>query len=356
MINKEQLHRRIELAGNKKPSMLRRKQDHDYQSRRMYMVTMVTEDRQPLFGTVVGDPHLPVDSPGAPRTVPSELGVAIESEWNSIHDHYPQIMIVAFQLMPDHFHGILFVRERIPLSLGTILNGFKTGCRHAFQRVCPVEYAVAKQRQTEQMEAERKRRGSQTRRNANRQSEEHGILFHPGYNDKILLREGQLDNWKRYLADNPRRLLVKREHPEFFRVQRSITWKGMKFSAIGNLFLLRKPLLMQVQCSRSLIDEQITARVEQSLAACQQGAVLVSPSISPGEKAVMRAAFTAGFPEIILKNNGFAPLTKPSGASFDACASGQLLFLGPTFHSNENKTIKRSECLNLNDIAERLCR
>lgn len=341
MINKEQLHRRIELAGNKKPSMLRRKQDHDYQSRRMYMVTMVAEDRQPLFGTVVGDPHLPFGNEEAPRTVPSPLGQAITACWYEIEKRNDDISVVAFQLMPDHFHGILFVKEHIDKHLGTILNGFKTGCRHAFQRLCPVEYAVALRRQTQ-------RRG--------RHDDNHGILFAPGYNDKILLRAGQLDNWKRYLADNPRRLLVKRQHPEFFRVQRSITWKGMKFSAIGNLFLLRKPLLMQVQCSRSLTDEQITARVEQSLAACQQGAVLVSPSISPGEKAVMRAAFTAGFPEIILKNNGFAPLTKPSGASFDACASGQLLFLGPTFHSNENKTIKRSECLNLNDIAERLCR
>lgn len=341
MINKEQLHRRIELAGNKKPSMLRRKQDHDYQSRRMYMVTMVTEDRQPLFGTVVGDPHLPVGSPGAPRTVPSELGKAIENCWAEIAKRNPEIRSVGFQLMPDHFHGILFVQERIDRHLGKILNGFKTGCRHAYRSLFPVEYAAAVLRQTQ---------------HGKRQDREHGILFHPGYNDKILLREGQLDNWKRYLADNPRRLLVKREHPEFFRVQRAITWKGMKFSAIGNLFLLRKPSLMQVQCSRSLSDEQIAARVEQSLAACRQGAVLVSPSISPGEKAVMRSAFTAGFPEIILKNNGFAQLTKPSGASFDACASGQLLFLGPTFHSNENKTIKRSECLNLDDIAERLCR
>jgi hypothetical protein len=49
------------------------------------------------------------------------------------------------------------------------------------------------------------------------------------------------------------------------------------------------------------------------------GAVLVSPSISPGEKAIMRSAFTAGFPEVILKDNGFAPLAKPAGQSFDAC-------------------------------------
>lgn len=35
-------------------------------------------------------------------------------------------------------------------------------------------------------------------------------LFEPGYNDKILLHEGQQDNWKRYLDDTPRRLAIKK--------------------------------------------------------------------------------------------------------------------------------------------------
>ena len=42
------------FAGEKKPSMQRRCVDHDYTSRQMYMVTMVTEGRRPLFGEVVG--------------------------------------------------------------------------------------------------------------------------------------------------------------------------------------------------------------------------------------------------------------------------------------------------------------
>jgi hypothetical protein len=42
------------FAGEKKPSMLRRCLDHDYTDRQMYLVTMVTEGRRPLFGKVVG--------------------------------------------------------------------------------------------------------------------------------------------------------------------------------------------------------------------------------------------------------------------------------------------------------------
>ena len=43
-------------------------------------------------------------------------------------------------------------------------------------------------------------------------------LFEKGYDDKILMHEGQLDNWKAYLDDNPRHLLLKLQHPQFFTV------------------------------------------------------------------------------------------------------------------------------------------
>ena len=43
------------FAGEKKASMQRRCIDNDYTARRMYMITMVTEERRPLFGKVVGE-------------------------------------------------------------------------------------------------------------------------------------------------------------------------------------------------------------------------------------------------------------------------------------------------------------
>ena len=158
-----------------------------------------------------------------------------------------------------------------------------------------------------------------------------------------------------YLADNPRRLLMKREHPDFFRVQRDLEAAGMTFSAIGNRFLLDRPELLQVQCSRSLTEPEIQSRVAFFLAAARQGAVLVSPAISPGEKAVMRAAFDAGFPLVYLQENGFTDLAKPGGRRMEACANGQLLILAPWAHHNENLAIRRGQCLALNDIARRLC-
>lgn len=323
------------FAGEKKPSMLRRCVDHDYTDRMMYMVTMVTEGRRPLFGKVVGRSNASLDSPDAPRMELNELGRRVEACWHEIAVRQPKIKLIALQMMPDHFHGILFVTERLERPLGGVLLGFKQGCNKAFREVLSV--AVVRQ-QTEPNDRT------------------HGLLFTPGFNDKLLLRQGQLQRWIDYLRDNPRRLLMKRENPDLFRVQRDLMVAGQQFSAIGNRFLLDRPLLLQVQCSRRLTEEQIQEKKEQLLALARRGAVLVSPSISPGEKAIMRAAFNDGLPLIILQENGFTDLAKPGGQRMEACQRGQLLLLAPWEHHNEQLTIRRSQCLQLNDLAKMICK
>ena len=171
----------------------------------------------------------------------------------------------------------------------------------------------------------------------------------------ILEREGQLLRMKAYIHDNPRRLAMKRSHPDLFRVQRNIKVGDYTFAALGNIFLLDAPCLMQVQCTRKLTLQQINDTVQQFLSHAQNGAVLVSPSISPGEKAVMMAAFERGFPVIVLQENGFAPLAKPGGRRFDACAQGRLLMLAPWEHHNDKRIIKRGQCLDLNEMARVIC-
>jgi REP element-mobilizing transposase RayT len=319
------------LWKEKIPSMQRRCPGNDYTARRMYMITMVTEDRHPLFGKVLGRSDAPADSPDAPRMELSPLGKKVEDCWHQIPVVHPEVELIALQLMPDHLHGILFVREKLDRPMGKILLGFKQGCNKAYRELFP-EAAAA-------FSASRSR----------------GLLFAHGYNDKILLREGQLQHWIDYLRDNPRRLLMKRERPDLFRVQRGLTVGALQFSAIGNRFLLNRPLLVQVQCSRRLTDEQIQEVTDSFLFQARMGAVLVSPCISKGEKHVMRSAFEEGLPLIILQENGFTELAKPGGRRMEACMRGQLLLLAPWAHHNEQLTISRNQCLQLNEMARQLC-
>ena len=346
-MNEETFRRQQPFAGNIKSSMLRRAVWNDYCARKMYMLTLVTEGRQPLFGEVVGRSEAPAGSPEEPAIRLSPLGFKVTQEWWASSLHHPEVTVVALQMMPDHLHGILFVKEEMEKPLGMAIRGFKQACNRHYREIIlglPAVQDVALPTQPAQQK--RDRRG---------EDRSHGQLFARGYNDRILYGRGQLERWTDYLADNPRRLLMKREHPDLFLVQRNLAVAGMTFSAIGNRFLLNRPELLQVQCSRSVGTAEANAYVDKCLTACRQGAVLVSPSISPGEKAVMRAAFEAGFPLIYLEENGFTDLAKPGGKRMEACAKGQLLILAPWEHHNRRTTISRSQCLTLNDMARAIC-
>ena len=95
------------FAGEAKPSMKRRDDYNDYSGRRMYMITMEVENRRPLFGKVVGNPDAAAGSVEAPHIELSPLGAAVQAEWQGIPRYYPQIEIMAVQMMPDHMHGIM---------------------------------------------------------------------------------------------------------------------------------------------------------------------------------------------------------------------------------------------------------
>lgn len=298
-----------------KRSMKRRNAHHDYYSRRIYMITLVVEGRKPVLGELCP----PDDSHNEPWIKHSALGHRILENWTTIPSHYPEVRNIAIQLMPDHMHGILFVTKQVPYHLGQVVNGFKIGCNAAARELLGT------------------------------------TLWEEGYHDRILSHEGQLVTMVRYLQDNPRRLWLKRHHPEFFTVQHEVTIESNHVALAGNRFLLDYPIKVAVQCSRSINSEEAIAReVNRYLDLARDGAVLVSACISPCEKAVMRAAFDAGVKEIVLLENGFSPMWKPGGKQFDACARGQLLFVAPWPYHSERKTITRTQCLQLNELAKEI--
>ena len=344
----KQLADKLRFAGEAIPSMTRRCDGHDYEARQMYLITITVEGRRPLLGRVVGNPEAAEGTPDAPHTELSPLGKAVEQQWMAISHYHPEVKVLALQMMPDHLHSILFVKERMPQHLGHIIKGFKASTNKEYRRlIAPAPSSAVPVVSSAATPSQRAGRPKPDRK--------HGLLWSIGYTDGILGRKGQLNNWLAYLRDNPRRLLMKRLHPEFFRVQRNVQVGSYEFSAIGNRYLLSHPVRLQVQCSRRLTQEEIAQQTSYYLGLAKRGAVLVSPSISPGEKAIMRAAFDAGYPLILLQENGFTELAKPGGARFDACAEGRLLILAPWEHHNQRLAINRSQCLSLNDMARAIC-
>ena len=310
-----------------KHSMKRRSPWHDYRKKGTYMLTLVVEGRLPLFGELKGNAEASHSSPDAPRVEYSELGnIILRDEICKINRFYPQVEVWKVYIMPDHIHMIVKVKEDLPEKkhLGKVVAGFKSGCNNAYWKIFGMN--------------EPPRQG----------------LFEEGYNDKILLHEGQLDNWKAYLDDNPRRLLLKRQNPELFTVLYGMEVAEHSCQIVGNRFLLDIPDKMAVIVHRRYTDEENARLREEWLACGERGGVLVSAAISPKEKEVLREAMNRGYRIILLRENGFPKLYKPSGGAFDACSEGLLLQISPWEYHMEKKTISRTQCLELNAMAEKI--
>lgn len=321
-----------------KHNRLRRMEKHDYTSSCIYLITVTTEGRQRLLGTLVGD------SAATAAIEPTPLGAYVAKAFRQTAVETTKktgcrVQVLHYQIMPDHFHGILYVRDTLPAdyALGKIVAAWKSACTHALWASPSFSASFS----APHLSAENKTKP----------------LFSRGFNDRILFRRGQLKTWVAYLDDNPRRLWLKWHFPDRLRKVYDFTagTKGHRYTAVGNTFLVTHPERLQVRCHRNLTVEQIQQEVEKYLREAHRGTVLVSPFISPAEKAVFEACYRERLPMIHIVNRGLdGKFNYPSGRDLSGCSDGFLLVLAPyADYSAETAAarITRAQCLDMNGYA-----
>lgn len=74
----------------------------DYSQNGMYFVTICTKDRIHYFGEIQSQ-----------KMILSEIGKMVENCWNEIPNHFNFAIADVFQVMPNHFHGILIINKPI---------------------------------------------------------------------------------------------------------------------------------------------------------------------------------------------------------------------------------------------------
>ena len=362
--------------------MKRRKPWHDYHRKGTYMVTLVVEGRRPVLGKLImsaGEQDTSVEL--------TALGKAIRNEEvQKISAIYKMVEIWKLCIMPDHIHMIVRIKEDLPEGkhLGHIVAGFKGGCSRAWWRMgrpCAdaqgvvaatdaqrVVAATDAQRVVAATDAQRVVAATDAQRVVAATDAQRVVaattpaasaagmpsIFERGYNDLILLNDSQLDNWKHYLDDNPRRLAIKRLHPDFFTTLNYIGIAEWHCQIVGNRFLLDIPQKVAVIVHSAYSDKEYAEYKKEWLACGEAGGILVSAAIATREKEVMREAMNRGYRIIFIRENGFPPLYKPSGESFDACSNGRLLQICPWEYHMERRIISREQCLMLNRLAEEI--
>ena len=319
-----------------KHNKLRRKTGHNYASPFAYLITIETTDRQRLLGTIEGE------NADMAHIEPTPLGQAVIDEFRNIERKMREltgcyVQVLQYQLMPEHFHGILQIHDALPKgwTLGRIVLGWKGACSRAYWSSSSASSSPA----------------------ASVRSQSMPPLFSKGFNDRLLLSKGQLDGWIAYLRDNPRRRWLKQRFPDRLRKVYDFAAGESKtrYTAVGDTFMIKYPERQQVRCHRDLTPEQIQAEVDHYLSLARSGVILVSPFISPAEKAVYDACYKEKLRMIrIVKRALDGKFVYPQGRDFDACVQGFLLVLSPFPTGSENAaetTISRNQCLSLNDYA-----
>ncbi len=151
--------------------------DYDYGSNGTYFITVCTQNKERYFGDIVL-----VD--GEPAIQPTGIGQRTIDGWLSIPTFSPFVQLDAFQLMPNHLHGILFIdkpdyNDWQPnvfgpqrQNLSSVLRGFKSGVKaYATTNYIPFCW--------------------QTR-----------------YHDRVIRNNNELNRIRQYIHDNPAKNFV----------------------------------------------------------------------------------------------------------------------------------------------------
>jgi REP element-mobilizing transposase RayT len=87
----------------------------NYAGQGTYFITTCSRNREHLFGRIEDG-----------SMILSQIGQMIENTWLNLPSRFPSVDLDEFQVMPNHFHGILALRGEDDVPLGNVMKVFKS--------------------------------------------------------------------------------------------------------------------------------------------------------------------------------------------------------------------------------------
>lgn len=334
----------------------------------IYFLTFVVVNRKRMFGCLKRLTH-PTPEGHTAVMEASDLGNAIYREFNRIQAIHPSIQILAKQIMPDHFHAVVWCHEGFEGSIKVVARSFSQACSRIAR-----EYARKQREGNVPLSAGTSSRGlpslsALSNRAAPTSPQTSSIAKMPtlpmeeldcGNGARVLFEKpfirtlshkGQLKNIIKYTHNNPDNAIMREENPDLYVIRRGIVINGLTFDTMGKNRLLDFPLRQTVAISRNATEEKIQQMAEEALREAERGAVTYTVAISEGEKHVARDIRGHGMPLIVIMPEGFPPegtaaarYFHPHGVYHKACGEGRLLILSPSEHNYSlESVVKRTE-------------
>lgn len=358
----------------------------------IYFLTFVVVNKKRMFGRLKRLTH-PTPEGHTAVMEASNLGNAIYREFNRIQAIHPSIQILAKQIMPDHFHAVVWCHEGFEGSIKVVARSFSQACSRIAR-----EYARRQREGNAPLSAGNSSRSlpslsggkpsqpdaplsartsscglpslsALSNRAAPTSPQTSSIAKMPtlpmeeldcGNGARVLFEKpfirtlshkGQLKNIIKYTHNNPDNAIMREENPDLYVIRRGIVINGLTFDTMGKNRLLDFPLRQTVAISRNATEEKIQQMAEQALREAERGAVTYTVAISEGEKHVAREIREHGMPLIVIMPEGFPPegtaaarYFHPHGVYHKACGEGRLLILSPSEHNYSlESVVKRTE-------------
>jgi REP element-mobilizing transposase RayT len=295
------------MEFKKSMSQKLRMDGRDYSRPGWYFVTMCADYHKMLFGRMVGV-----------EMRPNALGSLAEQCWADIPAHYAHIELGAWQLMPNHFHGIVRICSAGGAGLGEVLNLFKGSVTRLVRKGGLGAGA---------------RHGEQTQ---HPKQAEPVRVWAPNYWDVICFEPEMLAVREAYVRANPRRWALK-------GVPRGRI-KQSRF--VGNVELLEQGPRRALRVSRKSSESEIEALREEL---ADFSGEVCSTFFSPGERAC-RETLLAGSARVVW----VLPMALPKAVSndwTDAMLAGRVLWLS----AFEEPEATRASCEQANAWVKRFC-
>jgi REP-associated tyrosine transposase len=175
----------------------------DYRSAGAYFVTICTQHRKCLFGTIEDNEQ---------RL--NEAGRLVERQWSELPLRFPNVGIDAFVAMPNHIHGILLVGAQFIAPLDNPEGEFTPRHEGAINRAPTLGEIL------------RFYKASSTR--MIRQKVNPEFAWQRNYYEHIIRDEESHNRIRNYILENPMRWTVDSENPEATNPEPENAWQLRK--------------------------------------------------------------------------------------------------------------------------------
>jgi REP element-mobilizing transposase RayT len=166
-----------------------RLKEYDYSLEGAYFITICTQNKENLFGVVVGAGSKPALMDSAMMNpalmVLNDVGKIIEYTWNDLPNHNHGIELDEFIIMPNHVHGIV-----------VLTDSERIGNKRAGLEPAPTgKYGLSEiVRQFKTFSAKR----------VNKIRNTHGVpMWQRNYYEHIIRNDNELNSIREYINNNP---------------------------------------------------------------------------------------------------------------------------------------------------------